>query len=345
LNKRNAIICAILVLLAVFRFPTTEIRIMYQVLAEAGAMLALCLMVWRTNKWVALFGVVVVLSTHFPQYTRATFYASFAVMVGLVWFCAVVENATVDGVLDAMLIISVFHVGFQVLQLTGLDPLFAHVNGGDPSAVGLMCNRNEVSALLAFCLPAAFRPKRIWFAIPIIAGLGMAVSYGGVVAAGAAVVVFALFTMSTKWRVVSIVGILAAMCAYLFIDTPGIDARLEIWKNGWVLWAKQFWFGLGIGHWKAYYPAVFGVNATAAHNDIFQGMVEMGAPFILVLVGYAVSIIRRLKAEVALAASGVAAVAVNALVNFPFHIATTAMVAVTWLAVFEMQSRRSENAG
>jgi O-antigen ligase len=343
-NISQIVFYAAFLLIAVFRFPSTDMRVSYQVLAEAGAMLVLCALIWRINPWVALFGVLAVFSTHFPGYTKASYYAGAAVMVGLVWYYAAFQLGGVGHILDSMLIIAMANLLFIFLQVANLDPIFAPINEGSKSYVGLMSNRNETAAIMAFCLPAAFRPKRWYFIIPIVVGLFLAKSCGGAVAAVFASVVFVLVCAKGLHGVYALAPVLVLAVAYLWADGPSVNARWDIWLRGFDIYKDHPIFGWGIGHWKMVYNVGVDRVVMAAHNDVLQGVFESGIPFAIILCGYGVNIIRKIRRGVAVAAAGVAAVVANALVNFPFHIATTAIIAVTWLAVFEIQLKETENA-
>jgi len=344
LNRFSQIaFCTVFLLIAVFRFPSSDLRISYQVLAEAGAMLLLCAMIWEINPWVALFGVLVVFSTHFPKYTESSYYAGSAAMVGIIWYYAALKMVDSDAILDVMLIIAMANVFFMLLQVANMDPIFASIKHEETKAVGLMCNRNETAALMAFCLPAAFRGKRLWFTIPIAVGLVLAMSTGGALAAVAAVIVWSSLKIDGVKIFPIWIGVLCLFLAFLaFVDTPGIDARLKIWSRGWDIFTERPIIGWGLGHWKMVYNVGLKKPVMTSHNDVFQGIFEMGIPFTMVLIGYVISILRKLRREMAVVAAGVAAVSVNSLVNFPFHIATTAIIAVAWLAMFEVKYQETQ---
>jgi O-antigen ligase len=101
------------------------------------------------------------------------------------------HQARVGVIYNAVCIIAMLNVLWQVLQLAGVptipNPL---ITTGRGSLIGLQGNMNEVSALLAVCLPAFFRRRWAWL-IPIpVAGLVMAESLGGVLAATAIAALF-----------------------------------------------------------------------------------------------------------------------------------------------------------
>ena len=78
-----------------------------------------------------------------------------------------------------------------------------------------------------------------------------------------------------------------------------------------------------------------------AHNEFVQGLFEMGVLFPVLVFGYFVGIIRRYRKEAILSATTIGIIALNSLVNFPFHVATTAILAVTWMAIFEVQNKKA----
>jgi len=244
--------------------------------------------------------------------------------------------------LDAMCIIALCHVVYQMVQVCGHDLIYT---GGSGYYVGLMSNPNELAAVLAFCLPAFFRKGWVWLIPLVIAGFinNPVSSAGGVVAGTAAVIVF-LLGYKRKW--VGFVGIccclIGATLFVIYIDKGSISSRLDVWKIAWDLYSQKWIMGFGLGHFQDVFvnpvlKAILGANFAQAHNDLLQGLFEMGAGFAILVCGYFVSIIRRVNKKAILSLAAITGIVVNSLVNFPFHIAITAMVAVTWMAILQVQ--------
>ena len=76
-----------------------------------------------------------------------------------------------------------------------------------------------------------------------------------------------------------------------------------------------------------------------AHNDIYQMWAEMGVIPLLLLAWYFFDIINRFKKEAILTYIAIGMITINACGNFPFHIAPLAMIALTWMAILEIQTR------
>lgn len=78
-----------------------------------------------------------------------------------------------------------------------------------------------------------------------------------------------------------------------------------------------------------------------AHNEYLQVLYEMGIIGLIPVLGYLITTfwqgIRNLKVIIPLTA--IVIIAVNSVYNFPFHVATTALVAVTWMAIFHIKMR------
>jgi hypothetical protein len=102
--------------------------------------------------------------------------------------------------------------------------------------------------------------------------------------------------------------------------------------------------GSGIGHWKAIgmvkRPELGNIAWLALHNDFLQALFEMGISFIIILGGYFYDVLKRIKDYSALPFIALVIICVNAMFNFPFHIGTTAMIAVIWLAILETSLNR-----
>ena len=330
----------LLILAALYRFPSPHLRLSFQMLMEAAIALFFAHVLWRQGlRWPALFLISGLAGMMFPFYTRHSFLAFHAVLFGLLWLALLVWlPADTHIMLDAMCVIAGGHAFYLLLQAAGWDPLFAPVTAGRRPMTGLMANRNEVAALLAFCLPAFWRPRRRWWSLPVLAGLCLTKTSGAIVSAGAGWIVFQ--TLQGKWKI-ALATVTGAILLYVvFVDGFGTE-RLRVWLRGWEMYRRHWLLGAGLGHWKLVAPVIDGARWTTAHNEYLPGLFEMGLPFAVIAGGYAGHVLRFCRRAV-LPAAGLAAVAVNAGVNFPFHIATTALIAVTWMALFEIERMQHE---
>jgi len=352
-NALPAFAAAAMLLAAVFRLPVRpgELRVSFALLAEAAVGLTLALALWRyANRWVASFLVLALVSSFFPFYDRASFLAFHGIFYMALWYGLVIfvvaqtDRSALEGCglfLNALCIAALFNVVFVVLQVLDVDPLFEPIGGGRSVPAGLMANPNEASALLAFAAPAFWRPRWRWGLVAVLAGLCMVKSVGGPLALGCGAVFYGV----VRGRLYLSLGLaLAGVLFYAFlIDAPGFE-RWPVWKQGLKLYTQHWVMGSGIGHWKYVFHsqenlARFGVHWSMAHNELLQGLFEMGIGFAVVLAGYLRNAWRRYHAGALVPATALVIILVNSLVNYSFHIAGTAMVAVTWLAILEIHLR------
>jgi hypothetical protein len=263
------------------------------------------------------------------------------IIVGVLWYSLLVlwfPTLKVSLLLDAMVIIALANVLFLIIQQFNYDPRLLYSRIGEMPPVGLTANRNEVSCLLAICAPACFRSGRRW-AIPlVVAGLVMAKSFIGVLAIGCGLVFFMAMQGLYFWA--ALIPILGITAFVLFVDAPGFTARWELIKVGWTLYwkMKHPLAGAGLGHWAiASGKFIPGLWWKYAHNEMFQGMFEMGLGFIVVFGGYMINVIRRFQRRAALPIMALLIILVTCTGFFTFHIATIAAVSITWLAILEMK--------
>jgi len=299
--------------------------------------LAALLWVWGA-KYFSLFLLLGLVSSFWPFYDKASYFAFHSVLYAMIWIMLVMffMGHHLDILLDAMCIIALANVVFVLLQLSGIWLLYQTTK----SPVGLMANPNETSALIAFCAPAFWRGK--WkYALPaLIIGLFCVNSFAGPLSLGCGVVVYAFL----KGKIYLSLGlVLCAVLLYgLLIDLPGME-RWQVWKRGLQLFKEHWVFGSGLGHWKYIFihesqAKLFdGIFWKTAHNEYLQGMFEMGIGFIILVAGYFQHVVRHYKKEALIGITALVIIAVNSFVNFPFHIANTAMIAVTWMAILEIQ--------
>jgi len=207
-----------------------------------------------------------------------------------------------------------------------------------------MANQNEVAALYAFCLPAFFR-KRFTVGIPMIfGGILLAKTSLGMASAVVGIWVYILI-LSPKLALIFIIpGVILCILYLVFIDMPTFF-RFTVWKYALNMHKEHWVFGCGIGHWKMLftklaYTGQFKEIWCTAHNEYIQGFFEMGIAFVPICLGYIISTIKRAWVHRKLMAIPLAAFAIilfNSAGHFSMHIATTAMIAVTWMAILEVK--------
>lgn len=349
-SKYIILIAVALFLGGIIRFPADDLRLEILFLFKLSCVATVAICLWRYNMWLSLFLVFAAFSMICPFYTKVSCAAFENVFYGMVLILSLnimVDTDNVGLLLNAICLIAFANILFLLLQYFDMDPLFIPVSAGANPPTGLMGNRNFVNALLAFCLPAFFRKRWVYFVPIIVLGLIMSKSSGGTLAAMAGVIFY--FALKKK-NVIKISALILAACVLfiLFIDPPvgSFAKRIEAW-HGALPFYKQHWaIGCGLGHWKI----VFKVHEltsklwwSTAHNEVFQGAFEMGVGFIAILIGYAISAFRKFRKEALVSATALIIIFLNSLVNFPFHIATTAMVAVIWMAIYDIQTNKNND--
>lgn len=375
LTTSNVILIC-LVAMCVIRIPCAFIRFSFQMAVECGVMFVFAWIVGRQNKWAGMLFALIIVSSLFAStgtdlivlligsgkaktaitanYDIFSYLTCRTVLIGFIWYWIISTKYT-DKILDGLCVIAICSVIMLVLQSFNIDPLYTPVDGKKEAVVGLMSNPNEVSALLAICTYAFFR-KKMWYGLAIIGvGLILSRSCGGVVAACAGA---SLFLILRGYKFIGTAVPVIFVIAYLLIDTPAAQERLNAWVVGTELYSAKWAFGYGLGHWATEFlkvsdPRIGKSMWQYAHNEYLQGTFEMGPMFMVVLMGYGFNIIRRVRklkkvvpAKVLESLyphlAGAMTVAVNAGVNFVFHIGTTAIIAVTILGGLEYKLRQLE---
>lgn len=326
--------------------PSGELRISFQLIMELGIIMAFALfLMMKVNLWIGIFLVMAGFSMVYPQYSRWSYLGFQAVFYASVWFLflwSMMEKDKIPWVLNAMCIIALVHLSILFLQQLGCAPFFKPVDPNTRLAVGLMANQNEISALLAISLPAFVRGRWKYFIPAIILGLFLSRSMGGLFAVGIGFVFYQ--TMKGRFLLPLALVIIAVLIYALLIDSPGFE-RLVMWQYGAEVGRERWLLGGGIGHWKIVMkdilaPHLGGTWCATAHSDIFQLWFEMGIAPILLICGYLWSVARRFKTEALIAVTALIVILANSMVHFLFHIATTGIIAVTWIAILEIQFDR-----
>ena len=326
---------------ALYRHPADDLRLELVLLFEFSVVACACAWLWAANPWWSLFLALAFLSRIIPFYTRASYLAFQAVFYGSVFYGLILHHfreRAVPVLLNLICVIGIVNALYAVVQLADMDWIFRSVAGSlDDPEVGLMGNSNFLSALLAFSFPAFLRPRWRWGLPLVLFGLYLAKTSLGVLSVAGGLV----FLAATKRQFYLFYLVpLAALAYVLLIDAPGME-RLGVWKNGLKAWLQHPWLGSGIGHWKIVFckPMVTGTVWKTAHNEFLQMLFEMGIIFPVIVFGYLVRCFRRYRPHCWMSATGLIIVIINSAGNFPFHIAITAMIAILWMAIFDVQVR------
>lgn len=346
-NNYPVAVAVILILVCVFRLPARDVRMSFILLFEYGAMLALSLWIWRENKWLSMFLILCLYSSLWPHYDKYTFLTLHDIFLGVIWYMIIVRamNGKEDILLDAICIVALANVVFLIMQTCGFDPIFKPI---DPKLsavnVGLQGNKNETAAMLAFCFPAFLREKWWKVAPLVVLGQFLAATSLGMIAMAAGGLFFA--TIKGYWKIGLMVTVGVVGAFLLLADTPTYSHRMNVLTQGWDLFLQRPFRGGGIGHWQLFSQRLLQTPDgwyKYAHCEFLQALFEMGALFGVILIGYAVNIFRRYNRHAALSLAAVVTIAINSMGHFGFHIATTALVAVTWMAILEIKLRERKS--
>ena len=335
INSIQLILAALLFFAVVYRVPTRvgEMRAWLEVFFEIAISLSLAAVIWNQNKYVSMFLILTTVSMFWPFYGRHSYLAGRAVFNGCLWFFLIVQYVNkVDVVLDAICWIAIIHIFIALIQVFEIESL---VRVQRPT--GLMSNPLELSGLSCFALPAFLRGKWMkWSWIPII-GVIVARQSIGAVAIGVGAVYYLSVVYGSRWFIWSVIIIVPTIILYvIFLDFPGITLRLYVWERAIMAWWQHPLTGAGIGHWKVIFNKpmkIDGCTWMTTHNEFLQMLFETGALFIPICVGYFINIFRKINKKSIIPAMAIVMISIHSAAWFPFHIAPTAMIAVTWLGI------------
>jgi len=330
----------------VYRGPSLpgEIREWFSVFFEIALSMGLAAIIWNYNKWISSFLILVTVSMFYPCYGLMGYLAGKAVFNGCLWYLFIVMFFSVHNlntIYKTLRVFAYFHAAIVILQKLGLAGLFSV-----PHPTGLMANPLEVSALLCFCLPAflVLKRKSLWLILIPLSGIVIVKQFLGIASLGAGAVFYAVLVYRAYWTI----GVVVALSAvwWMFLDAPGIEHRFFVWKKTLVA-LKQHWImGSGIGHWKTVFTImpngmfrVMEIDGKAwmtTHNDFLQVLFETGIGSVIIFLGYYIDVARKATKGMVLPLTALVIISAYSGCSFPMHIAPTATIAVTWLAVLQI---------
>lgn len=147
-----------------------------------------------------------------------------------------------------------------------------------------------------------------------------------------------------------VTAVIATGCWFWFVDKPGINERVMFWEKLLAAYKSvkpKFWVtGFGIGRWKEVYPQLIESKLlpngyVRIHNTVIQNYTEMGITWIVIFIGYLVSMFRKINHKKHhIHVMGIIAVFVCSMSNSMFRMnAINAFIAITWLALLQKEVR------
>jgi hypothetical protein len=282
--------------------------------------------------------------------TPQSYSALNAVVYGCLFYTVIVlKKPDTNIILNFICVMAAINLLWLVILHLGGDPYkLLGATSKAHKASGIMANPNESSALMAMGLPAFFRSKWFWFSWVPALGLVLSTSFGGVLAASVATLVFFYAAGYLKISMIA-AFVVMGIVYWKAVDFPGTE-RLYPWKRSLQLcFQNNPLLGCGLGNWKMIYPpmikaGVFEPGWIRLHSSFIQGYVEMGIGFVVFCFGIAVHTIRRIRPvlkNVALPLAGCIAVLGAMSVNSLFRMnALNAMIAISWFAILEVSIRQ-----
>lgn len=359
LGAKISKIAPIFIVMAIFWiYPTADIadtRYSAYFRFVAASVVLFALMMWGINRWVALFFMVAALSSIFPFSTRESSFAMRAVFIGCLWFYLIsrMPKYSVPWLMNAMCVVAIFNSVMVLSQFFGFDPIFIPKKdfAGTVPIVGFTGNPNEAAALLAFCIPAFFRKRWSWVLLLIIPGVIVTNTSAGIACVAIAIATYALLKGGWIEYLLCFYALIMAICYIIAFDGSivpnSLKERFLAWETGYEIYKSHYLFGYGLGHWKEIFKHLSVANQfwPQAHNEFVQGLFEIGISFVVCIIGYVINIAKKCfknKKDMIIPISAMAAIIANSCVNFPFHIAQTALMAITWMGIIEIINRNEE---
>jgi len=330
-----------------FMYPTVSMYLLIHLVFKMGATMLLAYHVAKINKWVGGMIAVGAISLMHPVYSNfSDTYLFLMVCYGIVYMS--VQQGNKDHLFTAMRVFVIVHVFSCVLQYIGISTPWVPAEPG--RVEGLMGNLNGASGAIALCIPLFF--KKPWlYLLPVpVLGLFLINSSGGMIGSFFAGMIYIWMVDVEYKKQIAYGSVLLLACFFIFYDTPNIMHRSECWQRVFPIYFNglevkfQKLLGVGIGNWKLFNQvSIQAGNITPGwdrlHNVFLQGFMEMGFPFLILLTGYVITTLKRLREPLYLSALG--AIWVVCMGNSVFHQnAINGMFIVIWLGLIGRHLRR-----
>lgn len=228
-----------------------------------------------------------------------------------------------------------------IMQLFGKDTLL-NFNTKTPAILGLIGNKMILSTFVCVLAPFLIINPLNWVALSLIAVIST--SSGAVLALGMGGATLMWFKVKrARWTIVGlIIGILAyTMITGDFKTFAGKAGRRPVWVKTAKLTLDRP-LGYGIGTYKVLFPVLCGKAIrdqqpgkewNTAHNDFLQIPFEVGIPGFILLAGWIISIVRKVKNPLQLA--GMMILAGVMAVHFPMRMVQSTLIMLMFIAYLE----------
>lgn len=306
-------------------------------LAGLGLLMVLCLRMAQDEPWLAALAGYVLLRS-LPLSSPYTFEASYLTVLAAfaLYTMRTLDPVTITRLKGILLAGGACQACYGALQAVGYDPLWigwGQQVSPELAIRGTLGNRDFFGAYNAILL--CISP--VWLMPVFLVGLGLSKA---VVAMLAACVGLIVRYRAHRWVVVGGSLGLLACAGFALWRSPDLGSlwhRVDVWRLALQDVAFHPILGWGTGHWALRIPILQVQTHTwdsgvfvAAHNDYLQLLYEGGVVAVGIL-GVWVWQHRRIYAGSM--GGAVAVLAVNACGNFPFHVGTTALLALVVLGL------------
>lgn len=303
--------------------------------------LAFLFLYQRVSVWLRLLVVWLFISCFFSRAPYISFTMMWSVIVCAYYyaFCKKIKDFT--PVKKSLQAVFFFITLLIIVQLFGKDTLL-NFNSQQINVVGTIGNRMMSSSFACILAPFLICNPLNWIALIIISFITW--SSGAVLSIGAGLSVYAWARLKKLRLWIVVIAILAPI---VFAWRTGdfrvfnVSGRGPVYLKTLEL-SLQRPIGFGVGTFKILFPVMCGQDIrkqqpgrewNTCHNDWLQMTFEIGFIGMILLLGWLVSIIRKIKDPVKLA--GLVILATNMMIHFPMRLVQCAFIILMYLAYCE----------
>lgn len=326
---RPYIAAVVLIFICLFKAPSSNALVTYWFAAKIGIFVALSFWVASRYLWAGLFMLTSVVSVLF---FGGKFQIINQLILYAVWFLIVVFYSDREKLIDALAMVLIFHVVLMAVQMFLGDPWALDVHTGQPlrQPTGLVSDKDAATALIAILSPSMFRFKGCWRFLWVVPAAGLIIGNEctGIFALWPAIIFYLYITGNKNASRAAIFwGALGIALFVALVDKPGISIRWEIYtKTLPIIFHNPM--GVGLGN---YVLKMSILVEHYAHNELLHYTAEMGWIIPILFAGWLFS----LRSGDSVSRTALVAATLCSLVYFPLHNPITALVIVTWAAIWK----------